>query len=143
MQGINFNQRPTSNAGRIPRATLFRGDSRSVGSMSASSLWFFQTVPGVCCSTSVPSRVSVMRSPLELSIEPSAEGSFSHLHPLPVARPGCPAPPVVEGWHSRDSLYYPIQWVESKDGATWELIRGLGYSGSSLLSKPIFGKPPL
>ena len=25
-----------------------------------------------------------------------------------------------------DSLYYPIQWVEIKDGATWELIRGLG-----------------
>ena len=31
---------------------------------------------------------------------------------------------------------YPIQWVASKDGATWELIRGLGYSGSSLPSCP-------
>ena len=36
--------------------------------------------------------------------------------------------------HSGDSLYYPIQWVEIKDGATWELIRGLGYSGSFLPS---------
>ena len=27
-------------------------------------------------------------------------GSFSHLRPLPAARPGCPVPPVVEGWHS-------------------------------------------
>ena len=35
-----------------------------------------------------------------------------------------------------DSLYYPIQWIESKDGATWELLRGLGYSGSSLPSCP-------
>ena len=33
-----------------------------------------------------------------------------------------------------DSLYYPIQWVESKDRATWELIWGLGYSGSSFSS---------
>ena len=48
-------------------------------------------------SASVPSRVSVLRSPLELSIMPFAEGSFSHLHPLPAARPGCPVPPVVEG----------------------------------------------
>ena len=63
---------------------------------------------------------------------PSAEGSFSYLHPLPAVRPGCPVPPVVEGWHSGYSLYYPIQWVESKDRATWELVWGLGYSGSSL-----------
>ena len=35
-----------------------------------------------------------------------------------------------------DSLYSPIQWVESKDGVTWELIRGLGHSGSSLSSCP-------
>ena len=35
-----------------------------------------------------------------------------------------------------DSLYYPIQWVEIKDGATWELLWGLGYSGSSLPSCP-------
>ena len=48
----------------------------------------------------------------------------------------CPVPPVVEGWHSRDNLYYLIQWVESKDGTTWELIRGLGYSGLSLSSCP-------
>ena len=35
-----------------------------------------------------------------------------------------------------DSLYYPIRWVESKDGATWELLWGLEYSGSSLPSCP-------
>ena len=53
---------------------------------------------------------------------PSAEGDFSHLHPLPAARPGCPVLSVVEGWHSEDSLNYPIQSVVSKDGTTWELI---------------------
>ena len=57
---------------------------------------------------------------------PLLGGSTSHLLPLPAARPGRPVPPVVEGWHSGDSLYYPIQWVESKDESTWELIRGLG-----------------
>ena len=64
------------------------------------------------------------------------DGSTSHLRQLPGARPGRPVPPVVEGWHSGDSLLYPIQWVASKDGATWELIRGLGYSGSSFPSCP-------
>ena len=65
---------------------------------------------------------------------PSAEGSFSHLRPLPIATPGVQ-------YHRGlglfgDSLYYPIQWVESKDETTWELVRGLGYSGSSLPSCP-------
>ena len=59
-----------------------------------------------------------------------------HLHLLPVARPGRPVPLVVEGWHSGDSLNYPIQWVKIKNGATWELIWGLGYSGLSLPSCP-------
>ena len=29
---------------------------------------------------------------------------FSHLCPLSAARPGCPVPPVVEGWHSGQPL---------------------------------------
>ena len=91
-------------------------------------------MPGVCCSVSIPSWVSVMRSPQELSIMPSAEADFSHLHALPTARPGYPVPPVVEGWHKGNSLNYLIQWVMSKDGVTWDLIWGLGYSGSSLPS---------
>ena len=37
---------------------------------------------------------------------------------------------------SGDSLYYSIKWVESKNGVTWELIRVLGYSGSSFPSCP-------
>ena len=54
MQGINFNQRPTS----IARwATPNMVNSCSVGSISARSLWFPQPhLLGVCCSSSVPSR---------------------------------------------------------------------------------------
>ena len=88
-------------------------------------------VPGVCCSVSVPSWVFVLRSPQELSIMPLAENDFSHLRPLPAARLRCPVPPVVEGCISVDSLYYLIQWVESKGEVAWELFQGLGYSGSS------------
>ena len=100
------------------------------------SFWFLRMMLlGVCCDTSVPSRAFVMRS-LELIIMPLLGSSTSHLRSLPAARPGCPVPPVVEGWHSGDSLYYTIQFVESKNWATWELIRGLGYSGSSLSSCP-------
>ena len=135
IQGINFNQRPTSKTRRILQSHIWAWwihvvwwTSRLVPSDFSSPY-----VSGVCCSASVPSRVSVLRSPLELSKMPSAENSFSHLRPLPTARPGCRLSLVVEGLHSGKSLYYPIQWVESKDGATWELIRGLGYSGSSLL----------
>ena len=38
--------------------------------------------------------------------------------------------------HSGDSLYYFIQLVERKEWATWELLRGLGYSSLSLPSCP-------
>ena len=37
-------------------------------------------------------------------------------------------------WHSKDSLFTPFNGWRAVDGATWELIRGLGYSGSSLPS---------
>ena len=125
--------------GRPPEPHLNVMNSRSVEGIWACSLWFLHPyVSGVCCLAFVPSRVFVLRSPLELSIMPSAEDSFSHLRHLPVARSGCPVPPVAEGWHSRDSLYYPIQWVESKDEATWELVWGLGYLGSSLPSCPSY-----
>ena len=108
-----------------------------IGGDCVCTLRFFRLILlGVCCDASVPSRAFVMRSPLELIITPLLGGSTSHLRPLPAARPGRPVPLVVKDWHSGDSLYYPIQWVVSKDGATWELIRGLGYSGSSLPSFP-------
>ena len=66
----------------------------------------------------------------------SAKGQYFPSPSLESSQTWCPVPLVVEGWHSGDILYYPIQWVESKDEATWELLRGLGYSGSSLPSCP-------
>ena len=104
-------------------------------SITACLLRFLQHyVYRVCCSASVPSGVSVMRSPPELSITPSAEGSFSHLRPLPAATPGVQYHRGLELFGH--NLYYSIQWVESKDGANWELLRGLGDTGSSLPSYP-------
>ena len=94
--------------------------------MSISADFSSPYVPRFSCSVSVPFWVFVMRSLQELSIMPSTEGDFSHVHPLPAARPGLPVSSVVEGWYSGDSHYYSIQWVESKDWATWELIWGLG-----------------
>ena len=53
-------------------------------------------------------------------------GSFSHLRPLPAAKPGCLLPLVVEGWNSKDSLFTPFNGWRAVDGATWELIRVWG-----------------
>ena len=139
MKRINFNQRPTPVA---------RGSSRATCENSTERMWWLVvtvSVPSgfsdlmllrVCCDASVPSRAFVMRSLLELIITPSAR------------RRHFPSPSLADNqtWVSSttrgrrltfgDSLYYPIQWVESKDEATWELLRGLGYSGSSLPSCP-------
>ena len=86
---------------------------------------------------SVTSRVSVMRSTLELSImsllcwqhfpSPSLAGSQTWVSSTTRGRRltfgGQPLLPHSMG-------------RESKDGATWELFRGLGYSGSSFPSCP-------
>ena len=139
MQGINFNQRPTSIARRIPRATLIRGDTRSVGSIRAGSLWFLQhSVLGVCCS------VSVLRSPLELSIMPSS-GVTS---PISV-----PCRQLYLGvqyyqWSKvkiRGQPTYHIQWIGSQG---WGHLRAnprfeVFWFIPSLLSESIFGQPPL
>ena len=101
------------------------------------TLWFLRLMLlGVYCDASVPSRAFVLRSPLELIImtlpgwqhfpSPSLAGSQTWVSSTTRGRR------LAFG----DSLNYPIQWVESKDGATWELIRGLRYSGSSLPSYP-------
>ena len=81
----------------------------------------------------VPPRAFVLRSPLRLSIMPSAGSDFFQLHSLSAARLCYPVLPVVEGsiqgWPP-----YLIQWVKSSGWATRELIQGLKYSGSSLTS---------
>ena len=131
-----FNQRPTLVARGSSRVTCENSTERMwelVSTESVPSGFSDLIVLGVCCDASIPPELCHALSS-EVSHNAIAWGSFSHLRPLPAALPVCPVPPVVEGWHSRDSFYYSIQWVENKDEATRELIRGLGNSGSSLPS---------
>ena len=124
-------------ARRSSRATCENSTKRMwwlVVTVSEPSGFSNQIVLGVICLSSVLSRAFVMHSPLELIITPLLGDDFFHLRPLPTSRPGCPVPPVVEGWHSGDSLYYPIQRIENKDGTIWDLVRDLLYSGSYLSS---------
>ena len=107
------------------------------------TLWFLRLMLlGVCWMFLCP--LQSLCPALSSGVNHNASARMA-AHPIsiPCRQPdlGCPVPPViettmVEGSHSGDSLYYPIQWVKSKDGATWELLRGLGYSGSSLPSCP-------
>ena len=57
----------------------------------------------------------------------TARGSFSHLHSLLAATPGVQYHRGLGLLGGQPLL--PIQRVEKKDEATWERIRGLGYSG--------------
>ena len=71
-------------------------------------LCLYPLVSPACCDRSllffsVLFRVFVMRSSGVIII-PLLGDDFSHLCLLLAARPGCPVPPVVEGWHSEDSL---------------------------------------
>ena len=111
----------------MPRATLIRGDSLSVGSMSADSHWFLQPY----CAWSLLFCLCPF-----LSLFPALSSRIKH---NAFSRGRLLSSPLLAGsqtWVSSttsdrrlafgESLYYSVQWVESKDGATWELIRGLG-----------------
>ena len=88
-----------------------------------SSLWFQS-----CCLWSLqnPGPLQSFCYAFSSGVSLNLSGSYSHLRLLPAARPGCPVPPVVESWHSRDCLFHPFNVRSRKDGATRELIRGLG-----------------
>ena len=89
-------------------------------------------VLGVCCNASVPSRAFVLRSPLELIIMPLLGWQLLPSPSLAGSQTWVSSTTRGRRLTFGDSLFYPIQWVESKDGTTWELLRGLEYSGSSL-----------
>ena len=119
-------------------------NSRSMVSVTACPLWFLQPyVSGVCCIASVSSGVFVLRSPPELSIMPSTEGSFSHLRPLPAATPGVQ-------YHRGLGLFggQPLLLHSMGREQGWVYLRatpefGVFWFIPPLLSKPIFGQPPL
>ena len=114
------------------RATLNSREHLSLFPLVSPAL----NMSGVCCSASVPSRVFVMRSPLEISIMPSDEEWLLPTPSLAGSQTWMSSTTRGRRLTLGESLYYPIQWVESKDWATRELIRDLGYSGSSLPSCP-------
>ena len=87
------------------------------------SVWFYNPFQSLCPVFSSGIKHNVFR-----------RGDFSHLHPLLAARPGCPVPPVVEGSIRRTASLLHSMGKAVKDEDTWELIRGLRYSGSSLPS---------
>ena len=137
MKRINFNQRPTSVARGSSRATCENSTKhmwRLVSTVSVPSGFSDLILLGVCCKSSVLSRAFVLRSPLELIIMSLIGWQLLPSPSLTGSHTWCPVPPWFRVVRGQPLL--PIQWVESKDGAIWELIRGLGYSGSSLSSCP-------
>ena len=96
------------------------------------SLWFHQVCPW-CQFLLGPPQCLCPTLSTEVDLSPSGEGDTFHHHPLPAARPGGQNHSdqwvVIRGQEPK-----PIQRGRPKDGVTWELIWGLGYSGSSLPS---------
>ena len=93
-----------------------------VVAITESSLWFQS-----CCVWSLqnPGPLQSFCYDLSSGVSLNLSGSYPHLRLLPAARPEYPVPPVVEGWHSRDCLFFPFSVRIRKDGITRELIRGL------------------
>ena len=99
--------------------------------------WFdpsgFIKSPLDVCSCWVLLSVSVLRSPTEVNLRTIWRRQFLHIT-TPCRQPDLMArSTVVEGLHS-GAVASPIQRGWPKDLVTWELLRGLGYSGSSLPS---------
>ena len=147
MHGINFIQRPTSKAGRVFQSYTWPwwihvwGEHLSLFLLVSPALM----VPGVCCSPSVPSRVFVLHSLLELSIMPSTEEwLFSS-----------PTLAGIQTWASSTTCGrrltfegQPLLPHSLGREKGWGHLRGNPGFGvfwfiPPLLSKPIFGQPPL
>ena len=108
-----------------------------IGGDCVCTLWFLRPdLLGVCCQSSVLFRAFVLRSPLELIIMPLLRWQLLSSPSLVGSQTWVSSTTRGRRLTFGGQPLYPIQWVESKDGATWELIRGLRYSGSSLPSCP-------
>ena len=92
MRSINFNQRPTPLARWSSRATCGNW-CRLCQFPLVSPTWLFSE--SVEMPLSLQSLCPALSSGVSDNV--TVRGSFSHLRPLPAARPGRPVPPVVEG----------------------------------------------
>ena len=148
MKRINFNQRPTPVARGSSRATCENSTKRMwwlVVTVSVPSGFSDLTLLGVCCNASVPSRAFVMRSPLELIIMPLLGWQL------------LPSPSLAgsQTWESSTTRSRRLTFREQplllhsigrEQG--WGHLRatpgfGVFWFIPPLLSKPIFGQPPL
>ena len=98
----------------------------------------------VVCSVLVPLSVFVMRSPAEVNLSPLGGDDTSSSPPLAGSQTWWPVPP----WSKvsiRGQWPYPIQRVQPKDEGRPRATPGFGgyWFIPPLLSKPIFGQPPL
>ena len=147
MKRINFIQRPTPVA---------RGSSRATCENSTKRMWGLVVTVSVpsgfsawCCSesvgwSSVPSRAFVLRSPLELIIMPLLGWQHIPSPSLAGSQTWWPVPP----WQKvsiRGQWLNPIQRGQPKDEGHPRATPGFGgyWFIPPLLSKPIFGQPPL
>ena len=136
MKRINFNQRPTPVARGSSRAT-YKNSLNACGNWCR--LFLFPLVsPTWLCSESV-----VFLCPFQSLYHVLSSGVNHNANDRGWLLPS-PSLADSQTWVSSTTRgrrfafwglpLYPIKWVSSKDGTTWELIRGLGYSGSSLSS---------
>ena len=147
MKRINFNQRPTPVARGSSRATCENSTKRMwwlVVTVSVPSGFSDLMLLGVCCDTSVPSRAFVMCSPLKLIIMPLLGGSTSISVP-------CRQPDLGVQYHPwskvsiRGQPLLPHSMGREKGWGHLRATPGFGvfWFIPPLLSKPIFGQPPL
>ena len=103
--------------------------------------WFVQKVhsgftpdrPEVCSLPSPSQSLFPAFYSSEIKHNTFTRGSFFNL--FSCRKPNMvPSTTVVQGSHSEDGLFTLFNGRRAVDGTSWELIRGLGYSGSSLPS---------
>ena len=148
MKGINFNQRPTPIARGSSRAPCENSTKRMWGlvlTVSVPSSFSVLMLLGVCCDCLCPSRGFVLRSPLELIIMPTAR-----MAALPTSV-SCRQPDLsvqYHPWSKVDIRGQPHLSHSMGREQGWGHLRattgfGVFWFIPPLLSKPIFGQPPL
>ena len=98
--------------GQLQRKEILQIHMRKIPLNACGNWWWlclYPLVSSACCDRSLMFFLSPLQSlchalSSRVIIIPLLGDDFSHLCPLSAARPGCPVPLVVEGWHSEDNL---------------------------------------